>query len=314
MAFRGQCLVHRSEVLQFKGDWTAALAEAKRACELLAGRSERLAGRAVYQQAELHRLAGSLERAEEAYREAGARGFEPQPGVSLLRLAQGDLKAAAASIRRVASEAGSEQGPGAGVQRTKVLGPFVEIMLATDELERARAAADEIARIAAKMQAPYLKATAAQTNGAVLLADGQPEQALAALREAWTIWQQLEAPFESARARVLIGRACGQLGDTVTAEMHLEAAAAVFERLGAASELARLRVGATPRGGAAAELSGRERQVLASVATGKTNRQIAADLGISEHTVARHISNIFNKIGVTSRTAASAYAFENDLV
>ncbi len=314
VAFRGQCLVHRSEVLQFKGDWTAALAEAKRACELLAGRSERLAGRAVYQQAELHRLAGSLERAEEAYREAGARGFEPQPGVSLLRLAQGDLKAAAASIRRVASEAGSEQGPGAGVRRMKVLGPLVEILLATDELERARAAADELARIAAKMQAPFLKATAAQTNGAVLLADGQPEQALAALREAWTIWQQLEAPFESARARVLIGRACGQLGDTVTAEMHLEAAAAVFERLGAASELARLRVGATPRGGAAAELSGRERQVLASVATGKTNRQIAADLGISEHTVARHISNIFNKIGVTSRTAASAYAFENDLV
>jgi DNA-binding CsgD family transcriptional regulator len=314
VAFRGQCLVHRSELLQFKGDWTAALAEAKRAYALLSGRSERLAGRAAYQQAELHRLAGDLELAEAAYREAGTKGLEPQPGLSLLRLAQGDVKAAAASIRRVASEAGNEQGPGAGVQRTKILGPLAEILLATGELAPARAAADELARIAAQTNAPLLKATAAQTSGVVHLASGQAAQALVSLRAAWTIWQQLEAPFESARVRVLIGRACAQLGDGVTAKMHLEAAASVFERLGAAPELARLRDGAVRRGGAAAELSGRERQVLAHLAAGKTNRQIAADLGISEHTVARHVSNIFNKIGVESRGAATAFAYENELV
>ena len=314
VAFRGQCLVHRSEVLQFKGDWAAALAEAQRAFEFLSGRSERLAGRALYQQAEIHRVAGDLERADQAYREAGAEGFEPQPGVSLLRLSQGDVKTAAASIRRVESEAGRQQGPGAGAQRIKILGPFAEIMLANGELEAAGAAAAELASIAAEMNVRFVRAIAAQTTGAVLLAGGEPQQALVSLREAWTLWQRLEAPFESARVRVLLGRACEQLGDRETATVHVEAAASVFERLGAAAELARLRGGNRQRTGMAVELSGRERQVLSLVAAGKTNRQIAAHLGISEHTVARHVSNIFNKTGVTSRTAASAFAFENKLV
>jgi DNA-binding CsgD family transcriptional regulator len=314
VAFRGQCLVHRSELLRFKGDWAAALDAASRAREFLAGRSERLLGRAIYQEAELHRLAGHLVRAEEAYREAGTKGFEPQPGISLLRLAQGEAKAAAASIRRVASEAGRQQGPGAGVQRVRVLGPYVEIMLAVDELGPARTAVAELERTAARMKAPLLTAIAAHEKGAVLLADGQPGPALTVLREAWTLWQQLEVPFESARARVLIARACWQLGDEVTAKLHLDAAASIFERLGAASEMAALQAGAAARDGPAAVLSGRERQVLALLASGKTNRQIAAELGISEHTVARHVSNIFDKIGVASRTAASAFAFANHLV
>lgn len=313
VAYRGQCLVHRSDVMLFKGDWVAARAEAQRACMLLSERSGQLAGRALYQQAELHRLAGELSQADALYREAGARGFEPQPGASLLRLAQGDVKSAAASIRRVASEAGSQQGPGAGVQRVKILEPFVEIMLAAGDLESARTAAEELSRIARQRDVPYLKANAAQATGAVRLASGDPNGALLSLREAWTLWQQLEAPFQAARARVLIARACEQVGDQDTARLHLEAAVAAFERLGARVELSRLRSGAG-EDDPAAKLSARERQVLGLVAAGKTNRQIASQLGISEHTVARHLSSIFNKTGVSSRTAAGAFAFEHGLV
>ena len=314
VAFRGQCLVHRSKVMQLKGDWLAALDEARRAQQLLSGRSERLAGRAFYQQAELHRLAGDFERADEMYRQADAKGFEPQPGVSLLRLAQGDLAAATASIRRVENEAGSRQGPHAGIQRIEVLGPFVEIMLANDDLEPARRAANELSSLATAMSSPFLTATAAHMMGAVLLASGDPEQALTFLRESWTTWQQLEVHYEAARARVLIARACERLGDVDGAKMHIDAAALVFERLGAQPDLARLRPSDLSAQGGVPDLSGRERQVLALVASGKTNRQIAVELGISEHPVARHLSNIFNKIGVTTRTAASAFAFEHGLV
>jgi DNA-binding CsgD family transcriptional regulator len=313
VAYRGQCLVHRSEVMLFKGDWAAARAEADRAYALLSGRAEHLAGRALYQRAEAHRLAGELPQADALYREAANRGFEPQPGASLLRLALGEVKAAAASIRRVAGEAGSRQGPGAGVQRVRILAPFVEIMLAAEDVDAAHSAAEELSRIAQQRDVPYLKASAAQAAGAVRLAGGDADGALASLREAWTLWQQLEAPFESARARALIARACEQAGDADGARVHLEAALAAFERLGAKVELARLRSGGGERGPAAA-LSARERQVLVLVAAGKTNRQIASQLGISEHTVARHVSSIFNKIGVSSRTAASAFAFEHGLV
>jgi len=313
VAYRGQCLVHRAELMQSKGDWAAAIGEATRARELLSGRSEELTGRALYRQAELCRLSGDLRRADALYREAGALGFEPQPGVSLLRLAQGNVRAAVASIRRVEREARSQQGPGAGPQRINILGPFVEIMLASDDPEPARAAAEELSGIAAQMSAPFLKATSAQATGAVLLSTGDAEQALAVLREAWALWQKLEAPYESARVRVLLARACEQLGDAETAKLHLDGAAATFERLGAGLDLSQLR-SRPEKSRAAAGLSRRERQVLSHLASGQTNRQVAAALRISEHTVARHISNIFNKIGVTSRTAASAFAFENDLV
>lgn len=313
VAYRGQCLVHRSEVMLSKGDWAAARAEADRAYALLSGRAEHLAGRALYQRAEAHRLAGELSQADALYREAGSRGFEPQPGASLLRLALGEVKSAAASIRRIGGEAGSRQGPGAGVQRVRILAPFVEIMLADGDVESARSAAEELTQIAGQRDVPYLKANAAQAAGAVRLVGGDASGALALLREAWTLWQQLEAPFESARARALIARACEQVGDADGARVHIEAAVAAFERLGAKAELARLRSGGGESGPAAA-LSARERQVLVLVAAGKTNRQIASQLGISEHTVARHLSSIFNKIGVSSRTAASAFAFENGLV
>jgi DNA-binding CsgD family transcriptional regulator/tetratricopeptide (TPR) repeat protein len=307
--YRGQCLVHRSEILQLDGDWPGALAEVMKARDHLAERSEVVVGRACYQQGELHRLRGEFAQADEMYREAGRYGCEPQPGMSLLRLAEGKPAAAAALIR------GGADCAGAGSSRPKLLGPYVEILIAAGDLDAARAAADELTRIATAIDAPSLLATSAQTAGTVLFAEGKMKAALALLREAWATWQQLEMPYESARVRVLIGQVCQRLGDHETARMHLHAARSVFGQLGAAPDLVELeRLIGTRSTGPVDALTDREREVLSLVASGETNRQIATTLGISEHTIARHLSNIFDKLGVTSRTAASAFAHKYKLV
>ena len=197
----------------------------------------------------------------------------------------------------------------------RVLGPYVEIVLEAGDTSAARVAADELSSIAAEMDAPFLRALAARCVGAVLLAEGDVRAALGALRRAWTGWRTLDAPYEATRVRVLIGLACRALGDDDSAEMELDAARSAFLQLDAAPELVRVEelcgiASARAPGG----LTAREVQVLASVATGKTNRAIADDLFISEKTVARHVSNIFTKLGLSSRSAATAYAYEHDLV
>jgi ATP/maltotriose-dependent transcriptional regulator MalT len=220
-------------------------------------------------------------------------------------LAQGKPDAAAALIRGVAGAAG---GP-------ELLGPCVEISIATGDLDTARAAADELTRIATAIDAPSLLATSTQATGAVLFAQGKMKAALALLREAWAIWQKLETPYESARVRVLIGQVCQRIGDHETARMHFQAARSVFGQLGAAPDLVELeRLMVTGSAGPCDALTEREREVLSLVARGETNRQIAAALCISEHTVARHLSNIFDKLGVASRTAAGAFAHKHRLV
>lgn len=315
VSFRGQCLVHRSEILQMQGDWPGALEEAERACEWLAGRSEAVVGRAYYQRGELHRLRGEFALADKMYRKAAQNSCEPQPGISLLRLAQGKLDAATAATRSFAEFARSARKPSAGLSDPRLFGPWVAILLAAGDLGTARAVADQLAEIAAENDAPFLAAISAQTNGAVLLAEGNTTAALDPLREAWTIWQNLQTPYESARTRVLIGRVFRRLDDREMAHMHFDAARTVFSQLGAAPDLAELRrLIKTGSAEPAGPLTDREIEVLTLVATGETNRQIAAALAISEHTVARHLSNIFNKIGVSSRTAASAFAHRNKLV
>jgi DNA-binding CsgD family transcriptional regulator len=229
--------------------------------------------------------------------------------MSLLRLAQGRGDAAAAGIRRVLDETRDPIG------RSKVLPAYVEIMLETNELGAARSAADEFQEIATDVGAPYVQALAAHTMGAVLLAEDNARAALVDLRRACATWRELDVPYQVARARTLIGVACRELQDTGGAELEFDAARAMFEELGAVPDLERLsRVQRGTSAGAAGRLSAREREVLALLASGKTNRMIATDLFISEKTVARHVSNIFTKLDLSSRAEATAYAFKAGFV
>jgi DNA-binding NarL/FixJ family response regulator len=311
--YRGQCLVHRSQVMQQRGAWPDAMEEVLLAAERLSSPPGQPAlGMALYQQAELHRLRGEFSAAEEGYQRAAERGHPVQPGLATLRLAQGRVDAAAAAIRQAAQEAHDR------LARATVLAAFVEIVLAAGDVDAARAAADELTQIADDVDAPLLRAVAAHARGSVLLAGGDAAAALDALRGACAAWAALDAPYDDARTRVLVGLARQQLGDDDTARLELATARRVFRQLGAAPDLAHLdALNRRPTDGARVEagpLSRRELEVLRLVAAGKTNHAIAAELFLSEKTVARHMSNIFTKLGVSSRSAATAYAYEHRLV
>lgn len=309
VAFTGQCLIHRAEIMQMHGSWRDALEEARRACQRFGqGMNQVAAAQAFYRQGEVHRLQGDLVAAEEAYKDASRCGWEPQPGLALLRLAQGNPSAAAGAIRRVVAEATHPY------LRVALLPAHVEIMLAVGDREEALRAAQELEELAEHYQSFALRGVARQTRALIHLADGDPRAALGALRKASEVWQELQAPYEMARVRILVALACRSLGDEDTAALELEAARHVFEQLGAAPDVNRVDSIAQPARPEAHGLSSRELAVLRLVAAGKSNRDIASDLFISEHTVARHLQNIFTKLGVSSRTAASAFAYEHHLV
>ena len=311
VAHNGLCLVHRAQLMTLGGAWGDALEELSRLGDRFTEGvlNQRALGHAAYQQGEIHRLQGEFEAAEAAYRQANRFGREPQPGLALLRLAQGNGDAAAAAIRRAVGEITQL------LQRAALLPAYVEIMLATGDVEVARTACRQLEQVSERHGGGALDAMSAQAWGAVALSDGNHEAALVALRRASKAWQELDAPYEAARARVLVGLACRGLGDEDTADLELEAANGVFMELGAAADLAwvdSLSGGAVPAD--THTLTMRELEVLRLVAAGRSNRQIASALVISEHTVARHLQNIFAKLGVSSRTAAGAFAFEHDLV
>ena len=310
VAFSGRCLVHRAEIMELHGAWREALEEARRAHQrCLQGKNQSAAAQAFYRQAEVHRLQGRFSAAEEAYRDASRCGCEPQPGLALLRLAQGNNDAAAAAIRRAVSETTEP------LKRARLLPAYVEIMLAVGDVQEALSACRELEEISARYESGMLSAMSAHAEGAVDLAEGDSRAALLALRHAWQMWQELEVPYEAARVRVLLGLACRTLGDDDTAALELEAARDVFEQLGAAPDLAR--ADSLTRRAASVDARGltpRELQVLRLLAAGRTNKAIAAELVLSERTVDRHVSNIFTKLGVSSRTAATAYAYKQQLV
>ena len=308
VAHTGVCLVHRAEIMQLQGGWQAALEEAEHvtARGLL---NQRAFGRALYVQGDLHRLRGDFGAAERAYRAAARQGEQPQPGLALLRLAQDSVEAAVAGIRRAVGESSQP------LQRAALLPAYVEIALAAGEVEEAQRASDELGAVSQVHGGDALAAMSAYASGAVALARSEPAGALTELRRSLQLWQELRAPYEAARARVLVGLACAGLGDEDGAALELEAARTVFEELGARADVSRansLRSSSSVRD--THGLSPRELQVLRLVASGEPNKAIAAALVLSERTVDRHVSNIYAKLRVSSRAAATAYAYEHGLL
>ena len=305
--FPGLCRVHRAEVMHLRGEWSEAALEAEQACGDLLTVMPAFAAEAFYEVGEVRRRAGELGEAETAFRRASELGREAQPGLALVRLAQGKVEAASAALRSVLAQ------ENAALQRAKLLPAQVEIAIASGDLDTAAAAADELEQIAQGYSSPALAAASIGARGSLELAQGAPQAALQSLRRAWKLWEELDCPFEAAEARRTLGRACRALGDEEGADLAIGGAQAVFEQLGATVELKRtaelLGTRSEPGG-----LTAREIEVLRLVAAGKSNKEIAENLYLSVKTVARHLENIYFKLGVSSRTAATALAYRDGLV
>jgi DNA-binding NarL/FixJ family response regulator len=305
--FAGVCRVHRVQLLQLQGAWDRAEREAARVCEDLADMNTAAVAEAWYQLGETRRLRDDRSGAEDAYQHAHELGRDPQPGMALLRLTQGRTQAALHSL-----DAALAVQPDDRLGRARLCAAKVEVAVAAGNLAAALQASVELDDVAAVYATSGLTAAAVQARGTVLLAKASPAEAVPVLREAVRRWQELDAPYPAATARTLLAEACLELGDEDGAALELDAATAVFERLGAGADLRRiagLRNRSTPPDG----LTAREVEVLALVAEGMSNRGAGEALFISEKTVARHLANIYAKLGLASRTAAAAYAFEHGL-
>jgi DNA-binding CsgD family transcriptional regulator len=310
VAFTGRCLIHRSEILIFDGKWTEALAEAGAACRrLLAGPVEHHAGPAFYQEGEVLRLSGRFDEADESYRSASRLGFDPQPGLALMRLRQGKSQAALSSIKRTLA---SVRDP---VGRMRLLPAAVEIMLAVGDIETARDLGKELLGFAARYVSDAVDAASAEAIGDLSFAEGNLEESLPSYGRAAELWRDLHAPYRLSRLRMKIGQTCAALGDSEGGCREVEAARDVFDRLGAEPD--RLAAEAMLRGlsqGKERLLTPRQIEVLQLVAEGLTNREIAERLGLSERTVDRHVSDTLARIDAPTRAAAAAFAIAHGLI
>jgi ATP/maltotriose-dependent transcriptional regulator MalT len=301
----GICRVHHASLLQQRGDWSAAEREARRACVELDGFHVPNVAAGYVEIGEIRRRLGDLGGAEEAFAKAEALCGQQSAGLALVRLAQGRIDAATSIITRLLGEQTWNH-----LARAKLLPARIQIAVAAGDLDAAEEAATELEQIAVDYKSPALTAAALSARGRLLHALGDAGAACATLQQALQHWLQLEVPYEVATARLLLGHACRTCGDEDAACRSLAQAAEIFDRLGAAIDAQQLRdVDASAR--PPAGLTEREAEVLCLVAAGHTNRQIADALHLSERTVARHLSNIFTKIGVASRTAAAAFAYEH---
>ncbi len=305
--FPAWCRVDRAEVARLRGSWAEAESEAMLAADELALQRPGLAASAFVQLGEVRRRVGDLAGAEAAFERAQELGQEPQPGLALVRVSQGNADAARSALRVALS--GALHPP----VRARLLAAQVEAALAAGAIDEARTAADELRAMAEALALPAFAAASETAAGSLALAEGDVPAALDALRRATATWQDLRLPYETARARTLLGQALLAGGDEDGARRELRGALAEFERLGAAGDVAEVREAMEGRRSLPAGLTAREAEVLRLVAAGKTNRDIAVELVISEHTVARHLQNMFAKLGVSSRAAATAFAFEHRL-
>ncbi len=303
----GICRVHHASLLQLRGDWPAAEREARRACVELDGFHVPNVAAGYVEIGEIRRRLGDLDGADEAFAKAEELCGRQSAGLALLRLAQDRVDAASGIITRMLAEQTWNQ-----LARAKLLPARVQIAVAAGDLDAAAVAAGELEHIAAEYESPALSAAALSSRGRLQLAQGDAGAACATLQNALQRWQQLEIPYEVATVRLMLGQACRNCGDEDSASSSFAGAAAIFDRLGATLD-ARHLADLTSPSALPAGLTAREAEVLALVASGQTNKEIAATLYLSERTVARHLSNIFTKVGVTSRTAAAAFAYENHL-
>lgn len=305
--FHGLCRVHHAELVALGGQWEHANAEADRACAELMAYHPQMAAESFYVAGEIRRRMGDLEAAEQSFMRAHELGREPQPGLALLRLSQGKVQAAAAALRSSLTSGGLNP-----LAKARLLAAWVEVALALGDVNDAEEAAAELEAMSDCFGAGLFEAMASAARGALYLAMGKASESVVQLRQARGLWLDHGFEYEAAQSRILLAKASRSTGDLESADLELRAARSVFARLDSADELRRveelLRSEELPAG-----LTAREAEVLVLVAAGKKNRAIAAELVISEHTVARHLNSIFAKLGVSSRAAATAFAYTHNL-